>query len=181
MSNVVQKHLTPELHAIHQDIVTGMDTIKTRITEQLFVQQYLPLIHGAGRDSNINLDPWFALVGGIFNTAYVVDNLGNVLFETPSLYPKNEFITHGDLRSALINADKVSHARLNAREQSVDQYFGAKGGLKISQPANTFNEWNALFRKYGLEERTSDILNIGFKNTPMNQPQGGVDDYFDYD
>lgn len=181
MSNAVQKHLTSELRAIHQDVMAGMDTIKTRITEQLFVQQYLPLIHGAGRDSNINLDPWFSLVGGIFNTAYVVDNHGNVLYETPSLYPKNEFITQGDLRTALLNADKVSHARLNAREQMVDQYFGAKGGLKISQPANTFKEWNALFRKYGLEERSSDILNIGHKNAPVNQPQGDVDELFDYD
>lgn len=177
---MIGKHLTEELHAIHQDVMQGMDRIKTRVNEQIFVSQFLPLIHGGATDATVNLDPWFSLVGGIFNTAYVIDNSGAVLFETPPLYPTNEFITQGDLRALILDADKASHARTNAHQENLDRYFGEKGGLKIHDPAAVFQNWNVIFKRYGFSERTSDILNIGTKEiTP--QTTGGVSELFDYD
>lgn len=177
---MIGKHLTEELHSIHQDVMQGMERIKTRINEQIFVSQYLPLIHGGASDTTVNLDPWFSLVGGIFNTAYVVDNTGNVLYETPPLYPTNEFVTQGDLRALILDADKTSHARVNAHQENLDRYFGEKGGLKIQDPSGVFQSWNVIFKRYGFPERTSEILNIGTKEIPPHVA-GDVNELFDYD
>ena len=146
------------------DLVSIIDTPKTKIPEPVFREIFLPYFTGEKQPSRSEdaIAHWIGLVGSASESAEVVNVKGEVLFEVPPLYD-----------TSLVNTVKDSNDTANmgniftqyAEQAVVHRALGnrflaeelAKKTRYIGTPSEEKNSWAPVFNYYGLgkEEKTA--------------------------
>ena len=133
------------------ELLSSFEEEKPRISEELFVSRYLPLL--ASRQTGVDVTPWLQVAGNAYRSVEVVKD-GKVLFTVPPLL--RQIPTKIHRRGAESVLEIVETSRLHAAQHPrVGQYYleqHLQGAVDPEPPEESaLKEWYNVLKGYGYD------------------------------
>lgn len=155
--------LSREIRGISSDIQAMTEESVKTVSEQIFVQVFLPLFAGDKElPYKVTMQHWLNMAGGWFNEVAIVNDRGEELFRTPPLADRN-------LVAPGAGKHKIAHAVITAQQYSAISPADSEAYIRnslaahlnsIASKGNTLHfiqRWNDIMVRYGRQPLTENI------------------------
>lgn len=160
------------------DEIAALADMRPRISEELFVSRYLPIL--GSRQPNTDITPWLEVAGNAYRAVDVVKD-GNVLFTVPPIFRQIPTKIHRRGSESVLEIVETSklHAAQHPRvgQHYLDQHLSSSVE-RVDPETEQLEKWKEVLKRYGYDTQDQPTA-LGAESAVAGNEPANSRDIFD--